>query len=132
MRLVIFLVADALVGFGKFELDEVRAAAKQADCGAVLGIVARFYPGVDEGGCGVVDIEPRGVLRANHEFVFTGVGREHGALPDNREFGGLELLWVWAGVAEIEIDLRVGALVTFLLVAADFARLVVPGVKAAL
>jgi hypothetical protein len=72
------------------------------------------------------------MLCPNDEFIFSGVGREDGTLPGDREFIGVELFGVGTAVAEVEIDLRIDALEALLLVTPRIAGLVVFGAKAAL
>ena len=114
LALVVFRVVHALLALGELQPQRVDPAAQQEDRAAVFRILPRFDPGVDEGFPGIVHPEPGGVLGADDELVFAGLGGQDGAFPANRKCIDLKLLRLsgriggWSTVPKVEVHFAIG------------------------
>ena len=107
LGLVGLRIVHALFGPREFQPQRIGPAAHQEDRRAILRVIARLHPGIDQRLARVVDPEPAGMIGANDELVFAGFRREQRAGPANRELVRLDLLGKGRGGAEIERHLRV-------------------------
>lgn len=109
LALVVLRVVHALLALGELQPQRVDPAAQQKDRAAIFRVLPRFDPGVDEGFSGIVQPEPGGVLGADDELVFAGLGSQDGPLPANGKCVDLKLLRLsgrisgWSTVPKVEV-----------------------------
>src|SRR5206468_28544 len=85
------------------EPDRINPAAQEADRTAVLGVLARHHPRVDQRLLHVVHPEPGRVLGPDDELVIARLRSQNRAFPPDGELSGVDLL-SGAGIPEVELD----------------------------